>query len=254
MANRSVVVLLTLSCALPLLAQATTAPVAQIVPEHPRDANTVTIIWSQKVAPAMKFDAPVAPYQAWWSNYPGYMTYGTPHNVTIRQTARPDATGEAEHHDSVPIYVEAGTYSVTLELTVLNEGGPATIRYPLAEFVVPSSCYPAVSAFTTYSPGTRTYQLHFDTLLASNEAYYARGTATVEGNHITVRQPMISGDAAPQFWRCVDTMIDVGALAPGFYRLTWIDSLTYALGPPGVFESIHEATIEVGVPRRRTVR
>lgn len=250
--KNAVVALLLSFIAVQLGAQSIAAPVAVVVPEHPRDANVVTLIWSQKVAPSMKFDAPIVPQSGPWNFvYPGFMTYGMPHNITIRQTATPNPNGEAEHRESALLYVEAGTYSIDLEVTVMNESGPAAFKYRLADFVVPSACYPAANAFVTYSAEKRGYELHYDALLASNEFYSGRGTATVEGNHIAVRQPVSSGDAAPIFSRCVDAAIDVGPLSPGLYRLTWVNAITYGLGPPGVVEQVHELTVKVEIPRRR---
>ena len=242
--------LLLLFVALPLLAQSIANPDVQFNPVYPRDGQPLTITWSQHVAPSARFGTPAVD-PASWGNY-GY-TYGQAHTVTIRQTATFDGSeGESTDHEVVHYGpLEAGTYSIFLELTT----APTKTTFWLGDFVVAPACLPYASASATYSWEKSGYELHFEDSVFGGAGLGGPSIVTVDGNHVTVETHLTIGGIAPTRPTCISTDVDLGAIAPGTYRLTWIyDELlapkTAWTGPTTTLE----LTFEAPLPRRRTSR
>lgn len=236
--------------ALPALAQSIANPDVQFNPVYPRDGQPLTITWSQRVAPSARFGTPTVDRPSWG----GYTyTYGQAHTITIRQTATFDGTeGESTDHESVQYGpLEAGTYSVWLELTT----APTKTTFWLGDFVVTPACSPYASASATYSWEKSGYELHFEDSVFGNASLGGAPIVTIYGDHVTVETQLTIGGVPPTRPTCISTDVDLGAIAPGTYHLTWIyDELlapkTALTGPTMTLE----LTFEAPLPRRRTSR
>ena len=237
---------LLLLAAAPLLAQSASQPVVQIAPLHPREGQPVFIGWTQTVNASVQFGTPtlvVAP--------------GLPHAVTISQTATPQGFVAAESVDQQSVFVfpvEAGPYTITLELTI----GSTRSTFGLGSFVVAPACSSTPSASATYSWEKAGYELEFDDAVRYSIATGPPALVSIEGNHVTVRQSLTIAGIPPLFPGCYSSKVDLGAIAPGTYRLTWIyDELVL---PASVRADDYtptltrELTFDALLPRRRTSR
>ena len=254
---KNIAAILLLFAVLPVSAQLVTLPVVQLVPVYPRDGQPVTITWSQTVIPSSHFGTPqvgISP-QPW-----GGWTYGTAHFVVIYQTAFADAdSGESTDHETVFLPpVEAGTYSVFLQLTATTEAGPTKFVLPMGEFVVAPACSSDPSASAAYSWEKSGFELDFEDSFNGNATTGRPELLSIEGNHVTVRQTLTVGGVAPMRPTCLSSKVDLGAIAPGTYRLTWIydeffapESLRAASNNP---TTSRELTFEARLPKRRTSR
>ena len=242
-----------LFAALPMLAQSVTNPDVQFNPVYPRDGQPLSITWSQRVAPSARFGTPQLEPLPWGFGY----TYGLAHTVTIRQTATVDGSGgESTDHEVVYLMpIEAGTYSVFLELTVTNEAGPTKTTFLLGEFVVAPACSADATASATYSWEKSGYELHFEDSVAGNSGLSGSRVVSIDGNHVTVESRLVIGGVAPTRPTCVSATVDLGAIAPGTYRLTWIYDVLVAPKTGGSEDTMRrELTFEAQLPKRRTSR
>jgi hypothetical protein len=238
-----------LFAALPLFAQSVSNPDVQFSPVYPRDGQPLTITWSQRVAPSAQFGTPAVDPLPWGYAY----TYGQSHTITIRQTAIFDGTGgESTDHEVVNFGpIEAGTYSIFLELTT----APTKTTFWLGDFVVTPACSPDASASATYSWEKSGYELHFEDSVFGNSSVGGPPIVTIEGNHVTVETRLTIGGIPPTRPTCVAATVDLGNIAPGTYHLTWIyDQL---VAPKTAWSGpvmTRELTFEAPLPRRRTSR
>jgi hypothetical protein len=224
----------------------------QFNPVYPRDGQVLAITWSQRVAPSARFGTPTIDPPPWGHAY----TYGQPHTITIRQTATVDGT-EGESIDHEMVYygpIEAGTYSVFLELTT----GPAKTTFSLGDFVVAPACSPDASATATYSWEKSGYELDFDDSVNYAVSTGAPALVSIEGDHVTVRQSLTIGGIPPTRPACFSSKVNLGAIAPGTYRLTWIYDEFFAPASVQLASDgptlTRELTFEAQLPKRRTSR
>lgn len=178
--------------------------------------------------------------------------YAGEHTVLIAVDAT--AGGDSVVHDTAVFRAtEPGTYDVTLQ--VRFAGGVQT--FPLGSLSVTGPCYPErTSVYAVYSEEKRGYVLHLDDL--ENNGYPGPvHSLTIDGNHVTLSQTMY-GSGIPIGVQCARQAFNVGPLAPGTYRLTWVtdyvplpEAAADANGPP---PTTSELTFEVTAPRRRTSR
>jgi hypothetical protein len=235
--------------ALPLIAQSVAKPDVQFNPVYPRDGQALAITWSQHVTPSARFGTPAIDPLPWGQ----YITYGQAHTITIRQTATLDGTaGESTDHEMVyygPL--EAGTYSVSLELTA----GPTKTTFPLGDFVVAPACSPDASASATYSWDKSGYELHFEDSLFGNSGLGGPPIVTIDGNHVTVETHLTIGGIPPTRPTCISATVDLGAIAPGTYHLTWIYDESFAAKAAWAGPAMTRGlAFEAALPRRRTSR
>jgi hypothetical protein len=231
--------------ALPMLAQSATQPVAQIAPLYPREGQPVFIAWIQTVNASVNFGKPTV-----------VVSPGLPHAVTISQTATPQGfAAESVDQQAVMVFPrEAGPYTVTLELTI----GSAKSTFGLGSFVVAPSCSSVPSASATYSWEKSGYELVFGDSVNGSVSTGPPALVSIEGNHVTVGQSLTIGGIPPLFRMCYSSKVDLGAIAPGTYRLTWIYDVFVA--PESVQSAgngqplTRELTFEAQLPRRRTTR
>lgn len=237
--------------ALPLAAQTAAPPVGvQFAPASPRDGQAVAITWSQTVTGSYRFgktSAIVKPPSLFG------LTYGQQHTVTIYQTATADGSNsESTSHETFLLpYVEGGPYAADLQLTI----GTATQTFHLGDFVVAPPCAADASASAAYSWTKPGYELEFDDSVSTLASIGRATIVSIQGNHITVQQPLTFGGIPSPRPSCFSTKLDLGAIAPGTYRLTWIYLESFA--PKTGIETptlTRELTFEAPLPRRRTSR
>jgi len=234
-----------LLAALPTFAQSAAQPVVQIVPSHPREGQPVIIAWIQIVDAPVHFGIPTA-----------VVTPGLPHTVTISQTATQQGFVAAESIDqeAVAVFpVGAGPYTITLELTI----GSTKSTFGLGSFVVAPGCASVPSASATYSWEKSGYELVFDDSVRYSIATGPPALVSIEGNDVTVRQSLTIGGTPPLFATCYSSKVNLGAIAPGTYRLTWIYDVVALPASVQVADTptlTRELTFEALLPRRRAGR
>jgi len=240
--KRFAVLLLT---ALPMFAQSAAQPFVQIAPLHPREGQPVIIAWIQTVDAPVRFGTPTV-----------VVTPGLPHTVTISQTATPQglAAESVDQQAVVVLPVEAGPYTVTLELTIRSTKS----TFGLGSFVVAPACSSVPSASATYSWETSGYELDFEDSVNFSISTGPPTLVSIEGNHVTVRQSLTIGGIPPLFRACYSSKVDLGAIDPGTYRLTWIYDEFFAPASVQLAGNgptlTRELTFEALSPRRRTTR
>jgi len=234
-----------LLAAWPMFAQSAAQPVAQIAPLYPREGQPVVILWTQTVNASVHFGTPTV-----------VVSPGLPHAVTISQTATPQGfEAESVDREAVGVFpVVAGPYTITLELTI----GSTKSTFGLGSFVVAPACSSVPTASATYSWEKSGYELVFDDSVTFSIATGPPALVSIEGNHVTVRQSLTIGGIPPIFQTCYSSKVNLGAIAPGTYRLTWIYDelvLPVSVQAGGYTPTLtRELTFEALVPRRRTTR
>jgi hypothetical protein len=241
--------------ALPALGDLSSNPVVRLNPAYPRDGQFVTIGWRQSFAGSGSFGTPSV--QVLPVPFYGGLTYGAPHTVTIRQTA--NIGGDVFSTDQESVFagpVEAGTYEVTLEVSITTSAGPTTETFPMATFVVPPACSSVASATATYSWEKSGYELDFEDFTHANVFTGPPVLVSIDGNHVTVRQTLTYAGIPSTRPSCIFGGVDLGAISPGTYRLTWIYDEFFAPASVLAIGSTltRELTFEARLPRRRTTR
>lgn len=235
---------LLLLAALPLFGQLT----AEIDPPYPVDGHPVVISWTQRVASSLRFGTPtvaVSPSDYYFS--PGHM-------VTISQTATPDGNAlESVDRETVVVpFVREGVYAINLELTV----GAAKKTFELGGFAVAPPCAQEPSASATYSWEKSGYELHFADWTNASVFTGPAALVSIEGNHVTVRQSMTFAGIPSPLTSCISGTVDLGAIEPGTYHLTWIYDEFFA--PVSALDYTptwtRELTFDAQLPKRRTSR
>jgi hypothetical protein len=236
--------------ALPLFAQ---SPVVAIDPLNPVDGHPVAISWTQTVPSSLRFGTPtvaVSPSPYEW----GWQFQWQPYTVTISQTATPEgnALQSVDRETVVVPVVREGVYSISLELTV----GSAKSTFSLGNFAVAPPCAQEPSATARYSWDKSGYELDFADWTNANVMTGRATLVSIAGNHVTVRQSLTYAGIPSPRSSCLSSTVDLGAIAPGTYRLTWIYDEFFAPvsalaeGPT----TTRELTFEAQLPKRRTSR
>lgn len=239
---------------LPLFAQSSGQPVMAIDPLNPVEGHPVAISWTQTVPSSLRFGTPtvaVSPSPYEW----GWQFQWQPYTVTISQTATPEGNApESVDRETVVVpLVREGVYSVTLELTV----GSAKSTFALGNFAVAPPCAQEPSASATYSWEKSSYELHFADWTNANVWTDRATLVSIEGNHVTVRQNLTYAGIPSPRSSCISGTVDLGAIAPGTYHLTWIYDEFFAPVSAAVVEGptmTRELTFEAQLPKQRTSR
>lgn len=239
-----------LFAALPVLAQSTTM---QIDPLNPVQGHPVAISWTQTVPSSLRFGTPsvtVSPSPYDW----GWQFQSQPYTVTITQTATPEgsAASSVDRETVVVPFVREGTYTITLELTI----GSAKSTYALGNFAVAPPCAMEPAAIAHYSWEKSGYELEFTDGMHANVFTGTPTLVSIEGNHVTVRQSLTFGGIPSPYSSCLSGTVNLGAIAPGTYHLTWIYDEFFA--PVSALAQsptlTRELTFEAQLPKRRTAR
>jgi hypothetical protein len=236
---------LALLLAVPALAQS-----AAFEPPQPKAGDTIAVTWSPSIAPAVQLGPPVVTV----GPPPGYdsISYAGAHTVLIAVEAQ--AVSDAPMRSTALFRAfEPGTYDVTLQVRT----GDAVQLFTLGSVSVNGPCFPEhTSVYTSYVESRGGYVLHLDDL-ESNSYPGAVGSLVIDGNHLIMRQT-IYGSGIPIGVHCAQQAFDVGPLAPGAYRLTWVTdyvplpvAASDTNGPP---PETRELTFVVTAPHRRASR
>jgi hypothetical protein len=218
----------------------------------PVNGQAVAISYSWTVPSSLRFGRPTV------SESPFGCEWFPPCTLTISQTATPEgnATQSVARGTVVLQHVSQGVYTVNLELTV----GSAKSTTLLDVFVVGPPCARGPSAFAQYSGEKSGYELYFADGMNDSVSNGTAKLVSIEGNHVTVRQPLTFSYAppSPAWLSCISGTVDLGAIPPGTYRLTWIydESLPPDRAPAetGMIMVTRELTFEAQLPKRRTSR
>ena len=239
--------------ALPLFAQTAGQPVVELDPLNPVDGQPLAISWTQIVPASLRFGTPTvvaSPFPFDW----GWDFQSQPYTVTISQTATPEGN-EAQSVDQETVFVpfvREGAYAITLELTV----GSAKSTFSLGNFAVAPPCAQEPSATARYSWDKSGYELDFSDWMNVNVSTGRASLVSFVGNHVTVRQSLTYAGIQSPRTSCLSATVDLGAISPGTYHLTWIYDEFFA--PVSALAQVptltRELTFETQLPKRRTSR
>jgi len=239
--------------ALPLVAQTSGQPVVELDPLNPVDGQPVAISWTQTVPSSLRFGTPTVAVSPTPFDF-GWQFQWQPYTVTISQTATPEgnAAQSVDRETVVVPLVHEGVYAISLELTV----GSTKSTFALGNFAVAPPCAQQPHATARYSWDKSGYELDFADWMNANVSTGQATLVSIVGNHVTVRQSLTYAGIPSTRTSCLSATVDLGAIAPGTYHLTWIYDEFFA--PVSALAQgptlTHELTFEAQLPKRRTSR